>query len=98
MPPEPAEFPIEVKVILARAVTDGGVGPWSRALSVGARWLLDVGQHADYEGQQLLQRVEARRLARHQVLDAAVIGWGAVRRRRAKLHDKGPVGRQSRLG
>jgi hypothetical protein len=43
MPPEPAEFPIEVKVILARAVTDGGVGPWSRVLSVGARWLLDVG-------------------------------------------------------
>jgi hypothetical protein len=72
---------------------DAGVALWSRVLSVGARWPLDVGQHADHERQQLLQRVEARLLARHQMLNAAVIGRRAPWRRSAKLHDKGPIGR-----
>src|SRR5262245_6525526 len=40
-------------------IQDDGVAPWSRALSVGVPWALYVGQHAEHERQQLLQRVEA---------------------------------------
>jgi hypothetical protein len=35
---------------------------------------LHVSQHADHKPQQFLQRVKARHLARHQMLDQAVIG------------------------
>ena len=80
------------------SIQDGNGMPWSSTQSLCVQWPLYVVQHADHERQQLLQRLEACLLARHQVLDAAVIGRHAVYWLRAKLHDKGPVSRQSRFG
>src|SRR5262245_15166927 len=55
---------------------------------------LRVSQDAAYECQQLLQRVEVRRLPRDHMLDAPLPGewvpWGLG----TKLHHKGPIGRE----
>jgi hypothetical protein len=88
----------DVRASYVASIQDDGVMPWNYAQSIWVQLLLYVGQHADHERQQLLQRVEARLLARHQMLDAAVIRRRALWRRSAKLHDKSPIGRQSWLG
>ena len=87
----------------ANLVRFGGDGAWAGcpqlvpAHSRRVRWFLHVSQHADHEPQQLLQRVEARHLARDQMLDAAVIGRRGPGGLGAKLDHKDPIRRERRL-
>src|SRR5262245_40304704 len=71
---------------------------WPSVDSRGIRLLLHLGQHPGHEGQQLLQRVEARHLPGHQMLDPTVIACRRPRGVDTKLHHKDPIARQRRLG
>jgi hypothetical protein len=68
------------------------------ARSRRTRFWPHLGQHADHEPQQLFQGVETRHLTCHQMLDAALIGRRCTRGLGTKLHHKGPIGRERRLG
>jgi len=61
-------------------------------------WSFHLGQHADHERQQFLQRVEVHRLPGNRRLDATLPVRPRLPGFSATLHDKGPIGREGEVG